>query len=111
MKLVSWNANGIRSLARKGLAAFLAEYAPDIFCVQETRAWTEQLDPEVLEPAGYRSWWSRPEKKGYSGVCLYSRPAPETRGTSGRAMWPRRPAPARGWQHPSPASAPRAPAP
>ena len=77
MKLVSWNANGIRSLARKGLAAFLEEYSPDAFCVQETRAWTEQLDQEVLNPPGYRSWWSRPEKKGYSGVCLYSRTAPE----------------------------------
>lgn len=77
MKLVSWNANGIRSLARKGLAAFFAEHRPDVFCVQETRAWTEQLDEEILEPAGYRSWWSRPEKKGYSGVCLYSRTAPE----------------------------------
>jgi exodeoxyribonuclease III len=78
VKLVSWNANGIRSLARKGLASFLAEEAPDIFCVQETRAWPEQLEPQVLRPPGYSSWWSTAEKKGYSGVCIYSRIEPES---------------------------------
>jgi exodeoxyribonuclease-3 len=76
VKLVSWNVNGIRSVARKGFHAWLKKAEPDVLSVQETRAWPEQLDADLIEPHGYQSFFARAEKKGYSGVCFYSRVEP-----------------------------------
>ena len=77
MKLVSWNVNGIRSVWRKGFIDWFKEARPDILCIQETRAWPEQLEPEQIAPEGYNGFWVCGEKKGYSGVCIYARMAPE----------------------------------
>ena len=68
MKLVSWNVNGIRSVARKGFLPWLKAASPQVACLQETRAWPQQLDEDLLAPKGYKSWWVCAEKKGYSGV-------------------------------------------
>lgn len=78
MKIVSWNVNGLRSLAKDGYwQTFLKETKPDIFCLQETKAHPEQLSEEFLSPAGYSAFFSSCEiKKGYSGVALYSRAEP-----------------------------------
>ena len=78
MKLVSWNVNGLRSLAKNDYwQTFLNETRPDIFCLQETKAAPEQLSPDLLSPAGYSSFFSSCQvKKGYSGVALYSRIEP-----------------------------------
>lgn len=80
MKLVSWNVNGLRSLAKDDYRywrAFLQEAKPDIFCLQETKASPEQLPEELLAPAGYSAFFSSCEvRKGYSGVALYSRIEP-----------------------------------
>lgn len=76
MKLLSWNVNGIRSVARKGFLPWFKKVGADVLCVQETRAWPEQLEDDLLHPAGYHSWWVTAEKKGYSGLCLYSRIEP-----------------------------------
>lgn len=75
-KLVSWNVNGIRSVARKGFHDWLISAKPDVLGVQETRAWPEQLEEDLLHPRGYRSFFSRAEKKGYSGVAIYTRGEP-----------------------------------
>ncbi len=77
MKLVSWNVNGIRAVWRKGFLDWFNEAKPDVLCMQETRAWPEQLAPEQIAPPGYESFWVCSEKKGYSGVCIYSRQQPE----------------------------------
>ena len=74
--LVSWNVNGIRAAVKKGFLEFLAKASPDVVCVQETKAWPEQLGPEILEPAGYRTWWATAEKKGYSGTAIFSKVDP-----------------------------------
>ena len=78
MKLVSWNVNGLRSLAKDGhWESFLKGVKPDIFCLQETKANPDQLTEEFLSPAGYSAFFSSCEvKKGYSGVALYSKVEP-----------------------------------
>ncbi len=72
-KLVSWNVNGIRAIEGKGLFEWMKEFQPDILCLQETKAQPEQLKPHFLEQEGYHSYFRSAEKKGYSGVALYSK--------------------------------------
>lgn len=69
------NLNGIRSADRKGFPAWLDRHRPDYLCLQELRAWPEQVDHELISPAGYNSRWVNAKKKGYSGVAVYSKPA------------------------------------
>lgn len=78
MKIVSWNVNGLRSLAKNGYwETFLKELKPDIFCLQETKANPEQVPEAILFPPGYSSFFSSSKgKKGYSGVALYSKIEP-----------------------------------
>jgi len=78
MKLISWNANGLRSLEKNGTwDAFLALDA-DIFCLQETKSEAEQLSEKLRSPLGYYSYFSSSKlKKGYSGVGLYSKVEPK----------------------------------
>jgi len=76
-RLISWNVNGIRALWRKGFEAWLGQQSPDILCLQETKAQADQLPPSLLQPFGYYSYWDYPERKGYSGVAIYSRTPPE----------------------------------
>ncbi|NNM83627.1 exodeoxyribonuclease III [Candidatus Parcubacteria bacterium] len=78
MKIVSWNVNGLRSLAKNGYwESFLKGTKPDIFCLQETKASPEQLPEEFLSPAGYSAFFSSCQiRKGYSGVALYSKTEP-----------------------------------
>jgi exodeoxyribonuclease-3 len=72
------NLNGIRAAARKGFFDWLTEAAPDVLCVQETKAQREQLDGDAtFFPAGYHAYFHDAEKKGYSGVALYSRVEPD----------------------------------
>ncbi|MDP2665259.1 MAG: exodeoxyribonuclease III [bacterium] len=80
MKLVSWNVNGLRSLAKDGYwETFLKTAKPDIFCLQETKANPEQLTEQFLSPAGYSAFFSSCQvRKGYSGVALYSKVEPRS---------------------------------
>lgn len=76
VKLLSWNVNGIRAVKNKGFLDWLKEEAPDVLCLQETRATPEQLDQELLSPPGYHTCWNYPAKKGYGGVATFSREEP-----------------------------------
>jgi exodeoxyribonuclease-3 len=76
MKIISLNVNGIRSSARKGLFDWLAKQNADMVCLQETRAHEEQLDA-LFYPQGYHCYYHSAEKKGYSGVAIYSRREPQ----------------------------------
>lgn len=78
LKLVSWNVNGIRAAQRKGFLDWLQTAQPDILGIQETKAQPEQLDDDLRQPEGYHSYWASAEKKGYSGVALYSRIEPKS---------------------------------
>lgn len=74
--IISYNVNGIRSAEKKGLLNWLASVDPDIVCFQELKANPEDLESALLDPAGYSSYWFPAEKKGYSGVGVYSKRKP-----------------------------------
>lgn len=76
INLFSWNVNGIRAAQKKGLLDWMLEANPDILCLQETKAQPDQLDEALTNPEGYHVYWSSAERKGYSGVGVYSRPKP-----------------------------------
>lgn len=73
MNIISWNVNGIRAVEKKGFGEFFASSKADILCLQETKADKEQLSESLVNPAGYHSYWSSAEKKGYSGTAIYSK--------------------------------------
>lgn len=72
-RLFSWNVNGIRACAKKGLLEWLRRTEPDVLCLQETKAEPAQLPPELAAVAGYSADFHWAEKKGYSGVGTYRR--------------------------------------
>ena len=75
--LLSWNVNGLRALHKRGMfVEWLLKEQPDALCLQETKALPEQLDPELFAVEGYRAYFNSAERKGYSGVALYSREEP-----------------------------------
>lgn len=77
MKIVSWNVNGIRAIAKKGFFEWFEKTDPDILCLQETKASPDQLHEELRNIAGYHSYFSSSIiKKGYSGVAIYSKKKP-----------------------------------
>ena len=76
MRIYSWNVNGIRSVYNKGFIDWMQREAPDILCLQETKAGPEQLPQSLLKVPGYQSYWNIGAKKGYSGVATYVRQAP-----------------------------------
>jgi len=77
MRVISINLNGIRSAARKGFYGWLAGQDADVVCMQELKAQLPDLDDEMKAPRGYLGWFECAEKKGYSGVGLYARQAPD----------------------------------
>ena len=74
--LYSWNVNGLRAAQRHGFEKWLDKTKPDILGLQETKAQPDQLDEALREPEGYQTHWSSAERKGYSGVALYTRIEP-----------------------------------
>jgi exodeoxyribonuclease-3 len=74
--LMSWNVNGIRAVEKKGFVDIVLEQAPDILGIQETKAQPDQLSDSLLNIPGYRSYWFSAERRGYSGVCVYSKVEP-----------------------------------
>ena len=77
MKIVSYNLNGIRSAMGKGLLNWLRTENPDVFCIQESKAQPEQIDTLAMQELGYHSYIHSAEKKGYSGVCIFSKQVPD----------------------------------
>ena len=78
MRIVSFNANGIRSAATKGFFDWLAGHDADVVCLQETKAQEHQLTEGTFRPNGYHAFFrDATTKKGYSGVAIYSRRKPD----------------------------------
>lgn len=77
VNLVSWNVNGIRATMKKGFMDWLNEAQPDVLGLQESKISADQLVPELTDLPGYTSYWSHAEKKGYSGVVIYSKTTPD----------------------------------
>jgi exodeoxyribonuclease-3 len=77
MTITSLNANGIRSAASKGLEDWLVRTAPDALCIQELKAQLPDIEKEnLLELAGMKGYFHCAEKKGYSGVAIYTKHEP-----------------------------------
>ncbi|MDO8178840.1 MAG: exodeoxyribonuclease III [Undibacterium sp.] len=76
-KIISANLNGIRSAAKKGFFEWMNKEAADFVCVQELKAQAPDMTPEFLTPDGYVGHFHYAEKKGYSGVGVYSRQEPD----------------------------------
>ncbi len=77
MKIISYNVNGIRAAVKKGFLDWLQAANPDVICIQEIKAHKEQLDLEQFTHAGYPfNYWFSAEKKGYSGVSIFSKIKP-----------------------------------
>lgn len=76
MRLLGWNVNGIRAIEKKGFFEWMLKESPDVLCLQETKASPDQLTEKFLKPHGYHSCWASAEKKGYSGVAVYSKKEP-----------------------------------
>lgn len=77
MKIITLNANGIRAAERKGLFTWFEQQNADILCIQETKAQLHQLPPQQFIPQAYHLFQADAEKKGYSGVSIYSRKQPK----------------------------------
>ncbi|MFN8790148.1 MAG: exodeoxyribonuclease III [Bdellovibrionales bacterium] len=76
MKIITWNVNGIRACAKKGLQDFVNSEKPDILCLQETKAHLEQVEPSFQKLNFTHSYWSSAQRKGYSGVATFCQVEP-----------------------------------
>ena len=77
MKIISLNLNGIRSASNKGLFLWLKTQNADVICMQEIKAQAADMSPEMLNPEGYVGYFHYAEKKGYSGVGIYTKTKPD----------------------------------
>jgi exodeoxyribonuclease-3 len=72
LRIISANLNGIRSAAKKGFMEWMAHQQADFICVQELKAQRADLEPEILSPKGFNSYFHYAEKKGYSGSGIFT---------------------------------------
>jgi exodeoxyribonuclease-3 len=77
VKILTWNVNGIRAIQKKGFLPWLLKAKPDVLCLQEVKARPEQLEPGLVTPPGYRSWFHPARKPGYSGTAIYAKEEPD----------------------------------
>lgn len=76
MRVVSWNVNGIRAAMKKDFPGALNKMAPDILCLQETKAQDDQVKEALLDINGYHLYTNSAEKKGYSGTAVLTKKEP-----------------------------------
>lgn len=77
MQIVSYNVNGIRAAIKKGLIEWLENTTVDVLCIQETKASPEDIDISIFTSMGYHVAWYPAQKKGYSGVAIFSKKKPD----------------------------------
>jgi exodeoxyribonuclease III len=77
MKIITYNVNGIRAAMNKDLVGWLQTVNPDVLCLQETKATPDQVDVQAFEALGYHLYWYSAQKKGYSGVAIFSKIKPK----------------------------------
>ncbi len=76
MRIISYNVNGIRAAIGRGLVEWIKQADPDILCLQEIKATPEQINTAEFEDLGYHLYWYPAQKKGYSGVAIFSKIVP-----------------------------------
>jgi exodeoxyribonuclease III len=77
MRIISYNVNGIRSAINKGFIEWLKTDPADIICLQEVKAEKEQIDVAPLNELGFEVYWFAAQKKGYSGVAVFTKIDPD----------------------------------
>ncbi len=77
MKIVTYNVNGIRAAMSKGLIDWISQVSPDVLCVQEIKANPDQVGVFEFEELGYHHYWYPAQKKGYSGVAIFTKQKPK----------------------------------
>lgn len=78
MRIVSYNVNGIRAAFKKGLIEWLKSDPADIICLQEIKAHEKDVDVKELEQLGFTHHWFCAQKKGYSGVAVFTKIKPDS---------------------------------
>lgn len=73
MRIISYNVNGIRAAIKKGFIDWLKTDPADIICLQETKAHRDDVDHKLLSDLGFHDYWFSAQKKGYSGVAVFSK--------------------------------------
>lgn len=77
MRIISYNVNGIRAAMNKGFVEWLSTDPADIVCLQEIKACKGDVDCSIIEQLGYETFWFPAQKKGYSGVAIFSKRKPD----------------------------------
>ncbi len=77
MRIISYNVNGIRAALKKGFLDWLATNPADVICLQETKATQHDVDVKQLEALGFHHHWFSAQKKGYSGVAVFTKIKPD----------------------------------
>ena len=77
MKIISWNINGLRAVEKKGFLGWMKNENPDILGLQEIKSNIDDLNDNLINPPGYKSFFNSAEKKGYSGTMIYSKLIPD----------------------------------
>lgn len=77
MRVISYNVNGLRSAINKGFMEWLGNNPADIICLQETKALKDNVDFKAIEALGYHTYWFSAQKKGYSGVAIFTKIKPD----------------------------------
>lgn len=77
MRIISYNVNGIRSAINKGFTEWLKTDPADMICLQEIKAHKDNIDYKAIEDLGYDTFWFPAQKKGYSGVAVFTKIKPD----------------------------------
>ncbi|HLO81503.1 MAG TPA: exodeoxyribonuclease III [Chitinophagaceae bacterium] len=77
MRIISYNVNGIRAAIKKGFLDWLKTDPADIVCVQETKASRDDVNYDAINALGYNDYWFSAQKKGYSGVAVFTKLKPD----------------------------------
>jgi exodeoxyribonuclease-3 len=77
MRIISYNVNGIRAAIKKGFFEWLKTNPADVICLQETKAVQGDVDVKQLETLGFHHYWFSAQKKGYSGVAVFTKIKPD----------------------------------
>lgn len=81
-KLLCWNVNGLRAVMKKNFMEWFQAQQADVVCLQETKLQQDQIPAQLVKPDGYYAYYDFAERKGYSGVALFSRREPLSIGNS-----------------------------
>jgi exodeoxyribonuclease-3 len=77
MKIISYNVNGLRAAMKKGFVDWLQTHPADVICIQENKAQQNDVDAKFFTDHGYQDYWFCAQKKGYSGVTVFTKIKPD----------------------------------